>query len=410
MPSLTSAAVVAAVALLVPLVLNLAKVRVPEIVVQILFGILIGPQVLGWARVDEPVRVLSIVGLAFLLLLAGLEIDLTRLRGRVLRLTSAAFVLSFGLALIAGSVLGSAGLVRSPLLLAIILSATSLGIVVPVLEDAGQTGSAFGQVIVAAASIGEVVPIILLSLLFSEHSSGIASQVALLVVFVVFVGAVAGAVIGLERSQRLSRALISLQSTTAQIRVRAAFALLMAFAAIASAFGLEAILGAFLAGAALRLVDTDKTMTHTQFHAKLQGAGYGVFVPFFFISTGMSLNVRSLSDSGTLARIPVFLLALLVARGVPAFLYRPLAQGRRQLLAAGLLQATSLSIPVVAGAIGVNLGLIRPSNYVALVFAGLLSVVLFPLLALPRLGALSEAVSSPYQQDSDNAVEMLKTQ
>lgn len=410
MPPLSSAAVIAALALLVPVALNLARLRVPEIVAQILFGILIGPQVLGWARVDEPVRVLAIVGLAFLLLLAGLEIDLTQLRGRVLRLTSAAFALSFGLALITGSVLGSAGLVRSPLLLAIILSATSLGIVVPVLEDAKQASTAFGQVIVAGASLAEVVPIVLLSLLFSEHSSGFASRLALFIAFAFLVVAVVAAVMGLERSQRLSRTLIVLQNTTAQIRVRAAFALLMTFAAIATAFGLEAILGAFLAGAALRLVDTDKTMTHTQFHAKLQGAGYGVFVPFFFISTGMSLNVRSLSDAATLARIPVFLLALFVVRALPALLYRPLAEGRRQILAAGLLQATSLSIPVVAGAIGVNLGLIRPANYVALVFAGLLSVLLFPLLALPRLNALAPTVSVADTDTADgtDAVEVLK--
>ncbi len=180
---------------------------------------------------------------------------------------------------------------------------------------------------------------------------------------------------------------MSLQETTAEIRVRGAVALLMLFAALATAFGLEAILGAFLAGATLRLLDRDRAMTHSGFHQKLQAVGFGAFIPFFFVSTGMNLDVHSLiADPTTAAKVPIFLVGLLVTRAVPALLYAPLAEHRGQVLAAGLLQATSLSIPVVAGAIGVQLGVIRPDTYVALVAAGLLSVVLFPLLALPRLG------------------------
>jgi Kef-type K+ transport system membrane component KefB len=389
-PSLTSAAIVAVVAVAVPLLLRLARVRLPEIVVQIMLGIVIGPQLLGWARIDEPVRVLSIVGLGFLLLLAGLEIDLDRLRGTVLRLTATAYAASFALALTAGLGLAAVGLVQSPLLLAVILSATSLGIILPVLEDARQTDTSFGQVVVAGASIAEVVPIVLLSLLFSQESPGLVPQLVLLVAFLALATAIVLAIIGLEHSRRVSNALLALQDTTAQVRVRGAFALLMIFAALAASFGLEVILGAFLAGIILRLIDRDETMSHTQFHTKLQAVGFGVFVPFFFISTGMGLDVRSLvANTATLTRVPIFLAALVLVRGLPALLYAPLAQTRRQLVAAALLQATSLSIPVVAGEIGVQLGLIRPANYVALVAAGLLSVVLFPLLALPRLSSSS---------------------
>jgi len=191
---------------------------------------------------------------------------------------------------------------------------------------------------------------------------------------------------GFERSRRISRALLALQDTTAEVRVRGAVALLMVFAAVATAFGLEAILGAFLAGATIRLLDRDEAMTHEKFRTKLQAVGFGAFVPFFFVSTGMGLDVRSLASPAVLARVPVFLAALLLVRAVPAVLYAPLAARRAQLAAAGLLQATSLSIPIVAGAIGTGLGLIRPENYVALVAAGLLSVVLFPVAALPLLG------------------------
>lgn len=399
MLALSSAAVVAAVALIVPLALKLTHVRVPSIVVEILFGVLIGPQVLRWAVLDEPVQVLAMIGLAFLLLLSGLEIEFDRLRGQVLRLTSVAFAMSFALALGVGYLLYAGGLVQSPLLVAVILSATSLGVILPILKDAGQVDTRFGQVIVAGASIAEVVPIVLLSLLFSEHAAGVGSQFALLGTFLVFAGAIGLVIIAAERSRRLSQVLLGLQATTAEIRVRGAFALLLLFAALAAKFGLEAILGAFLAGATLKLLDRDQQMTHALFRVKIQAVGFGVFVPFFFISTGMTLDIQSLATPSILVKVPIFLAALLLVRALPALLYRPLAQRRSQLVAAGLLQATSLSIPVVAGRIGVNLGLIPPGNYAALVAAGLLSVMLFPLLATPRLvdpvGGTPDDVDSP---------------
>ena len=163
---------------------------------------------------------------------------------------------------------------------------------------------------------------------------------------------------------------------------------------LASKFGLEAILRAFLAGATLKLVDRDEGMTHAFFRQKLEAVGYGVFVPFFFVSTGIKLDVSHLFHSGSaLVRVPLFLGALLVVRGLPALLYRPFADRPGQLVAAGLLQATSLSIPVVAGQIGVDLGLIRPTTYVALVAAGLLSVIVFPLVSLTLLRGRAAAAS-----------------
>jgi Kef-type K+ transport system membrane component KefB len=392
--SFTSVAVVAAVAVLAPLALALTGIRLPAIVLEILLGIVIGPQVLGWANVDEPVRVLALVGLAFLLFLSGIELDLRRLRGRVLRLTSVGFALSFALALVVGFGLDAAGFVRSPLMIAIILSATGLGIILPILKDAGETETALGRVVIAGASIAEVAPIVLLSLFFSERSGGVGGKLVLLAAFVAFVAAVAVAIVGLERSRRLSETLLRLQDTSAQIRVRGAVLLLTLFVVFASEFGLEAILGAFFAGATLRLVDRDETMTHTFLRAKLEAVGFGVFVPFFFVSTGMKLDVRSLFEDGsTLAHVLVFLAALLVVRGIPALVYRPFAERRGQVVAAGLLQATSLSIPVVAGQIGLSLGLIGPQSYVALVAAGLLSVIVFPFVALPLL--MKRAAPSP---------------
>ena len=386
MISFTTVAVVAAVALVAPLVVGFTGIRLPAIVLEILLGIVVGPQVLGWASNDEPVQVLALIGLAFLLLLAGLEIDFDRLRGRVLRLTGLSYAVSFALALAVGYGLRAGDLVKSPLLVAIILSATGLGIILPILKDAGETSTPFGQVVVAGASIAEVGPIVLLSLFFSGHSGGIGGKLALLVAFAAFVVGIGIVILGLERSMRVSSVLLRLQDTTAEIRVRGAFLLLTVFVVLASKFGLEAILGAFLAGATLKLVDRDEGMTHAFFHAKLEAIGFGVFIPFFFVSTGIKLDVASLfHGGGTIAKVPLFLAALLAIRGLPALFYRPFAERGTQLFAGGLLQATSLSIPVVAGQIGVDLGLIRPTNYVALVTAGLISVIVFPLLALTLL-------------------------
>jgi Kef-type K+ transport system membrane component KefB len=385
--SLTSVALVSLLALLAPLVVRLIRLPVPEIIVQILFGVIIGPQVLGWARVDQPVRVLSLIGLSFLLFLAGLELDFDRLRGRTLQTAAGGFVLSAVLALAFGGILGAAGLVKSPLLIAVILSATSVGIVIPILSDSGEVDTPLGRLVVAGGSLAEVIPVLLLSLLFSERASGIGAQVTLLAAFCALVVAVALLIFGLERWHWIGRALLALQDTTAQLRVRAAVALLLSFAALAAGFGLEAILGSFLAGATISLLDRDRALTHQEFRSKLEAVGFGALIPFFFISTGMSLDVRTFVTSpGTLARVPVFLVALLIVRGLPALLYRPLLSSRRQVVTAGLLQATNLSIPIVGGSIGVTLGLIRPGNYVALVAAGLVSVIVFPVIAAALTG------------------------
>src|SRR6266542_189500 len=222
--SFTSLAVVAAVALVAPLTLGLTGLRLPAIVLEILLGIAVGPQGLDWAHVDRPVEVMSLIGLAFLLLLAGLEVEYDRFRGRLLRLTALGYGVSFGLALLVGLALRAGDLVKSPLLLAIILSATGLGVILPILKDAGATATPFGQVVIAGASIAEVVPIVLLSLFFSGEAGGIGSKLVLLIGFGVFVLSVGVAIFAAEHSMRLSSTLLKLQDTTAEIRVRGGLA------------------------------------------------------------------------------------------------------------------------------------------------------------------------------------------
>src|SRR5215210_741038 len=235
--SLTGLVIVAAIAFVVPLTLGLVpSVRIPSVVLEIAAGIVIGPAVLGLVEVDLPLQVMALLGLAFLLLLAGLEIDLDRLRGSRLRSAAIGFVVSLAVALGIGLGLYSAGLIEAPLLVAIILSSTSLGIVIPVLADTGEADTSLGQLIIAGSSIADFGAIILLSLFFSGDSSSVGSTLLLIGGFVVLVIATGVALAEIEHSSRLSSALVRLQDTSAQIRVRGAFLLLI---------GLEVILGAF---------------------------------------------------------------------------------------------------------------------------------------------------------------------
>lgn len=385
--SFTNLVIVAAAAFAAPLGLGLfPKLRLPAVVLEILLGIALGPSGLGWVRSDLPVRVLALVGLAFLLFLAGLDVDLERLRGRLLRLAGLGFALSLGLALSVSYALRSAGQIRSPLLVGIVLSSTALGLVAPVLKDAGQTGGDFGQLVLAGATIADIGTVILLSLLFSEKAAGLGARLALLASFIALVAAVGVTVAGAGRSMRLSNVLVRLQDTTAQIRVRGAVLLLIGFVGLAERFGLETILGSFMAGVVLRIVDRD-TAAHPHFRLKLEGIGYGFLIPVFFVSSGLQFDLSALrSSASTMVRVPIFLIALLLARGIPALLYRRVLDNRRT-IAAGLLQATSLSFIVVAVQIGIALGQISAATGAALIGAGLLSVMLFPLFGLMLLGS-----------------------
>ena len=402
--SLAGVLIVAAIAFAVPLLLGLAPaLHLPSVVLEIVAGIVVGPAIFGLVEVDLPLQVLALLGLAFLLFLAGLEIDLDRLRGAQLRSAATGFVVSLAVALVIGLGLYAADAIQAPLLVAIILSSTSLGIVVPVLADAGQSSTRLGQLIIASSSIADFGAIILLSLFFSGDSSSVWSTLLLIGGFVVLVVAMGLALAEVEHSSRLSSAIARLQDSSAQIRVRGAFLLLIGLVVVAQLFGLEVILGAFFAGAVLRLLDRDEMMTHTGFHTKLQAVGFGVFIPFFFITSGMQLDLRALLSGGAaLALVPVFLLALLLARGLPAALYRPMV-GERGSLAAALLQATSLPFIVAATGIGMELGILSPAIGAPMVVAGLLSVVLFPLGALTLLRGGRKPTAVAQQDGPDDA-------
>jgi len=394
MPSFSNLLIVVAVAFAAPFLLGLfPRVRLPSVVLEIVAGIVAGPSLLGIVEVDQAIEVLALIGLGFVLFLAGLEIEFEKLRGQVLRLTALAFVVSFAIAVVVGLGLSAAGLVETPLLVAIILCATSLGVIVPVLKDTGEISSAFGQLIVAAASIADFGAIILLTLFFSGEG-GVGSTLLLLGALAVLAVVVFGAVRGAEHSVRIRGDLLRLQDTTAQIRVRAAIVLFVGFAAIAAELGFEVILGTFIAGAIISLLDHDEVMTHPDFRRKLEAIGFGFFIPIFFVTSGVRFDLDALvADPSNVAMVPIFLAALLIVRGLPALLYRRLLDTRRTVVA-GVLQATSLPFIVAASAIGLELGLIDAAEGAALIGAGLLSVLLFPVLGLALLRGGAEAAPS----------------
>ncbi|MEV6266025.1 cation:proton antiporter [Kribbella sp. NPDC051936] len=373
------------IALLAPLLLGLApRLRVPAVVLEIVAGIVLGPHGLGLIDVDLPLQIVSLLGLGFLLFLAGLEIDVHRLRGQVLRLAVLGYLVTLLLGGLAGFGFSAVGWVNSALLLAVTLSATSLGLVVPVLKDAGKAEGSVGQFTIAAASVADFAAVLVLSLVFSTEGGSAGERLVMVALFALLVVVTGLVVATAGRSQRLGGVLLRLQDTTAEIRVRAAVVLLVAFVALAEQFGLETILGAFLAGAVVGLVDRDAA-SHPRFRIKLEALGYGFLIPVFFVTSGLRLDLRGLlEDPAALVRVPLFLLALLVVRGAPAYLaVRTL--GPRSTAAAALLQATSLPFIVTATQIGVATGLMSPVTAAALVCAGLLSVLVFPAVALVLL-------------------------
>jgi Kef-type K+ transport system membrane component KefB len=344
--SFTSLAVVMAVAFVSRLLLGLfPRVRVPGVVAEIVLGIVVGPNVLGWARADEPVKLLATIGVAFLLFLAGLELDVDHLRGPILRVAGRGFAVSVALALIAGFSLSAMGLVKNPLLVAVALTATSLGLVIPVLKEADAITTAVGQLVVAGASLGDFGAIIALSLLFSRDTSSSSARFVLFGVFVATVAVIAWSIARAGRSMRISQVL----------------------------------------GAIVSIIDRDAMKTHPQFHLKLEAIGYGFLIPVFFVTSGIRFDLKALLDHPSVfARVPIFLAVLVIVRGVPALFYRD-AVSDRERVAAALLQATSLPFIVTATMIGVEIGAITSSNAAALVAAGLVSALVFPALAVSFL-------------------------
>lgn len=379
-----------AVAVLAPLLAYAVGrwLAVPLVIFEILLGILLGPDVLGWARTGQVIDVLSQLGLAMLIFLAGYEVEFDRIKGDTLTRSVWAWLIALVLGLAAGVLLSGGGFDKG-LYVGTALTSTALGAILPVLRDAGQLRTRFGSVMMAMGSVGEFGPIIAMALLLSGRAP--ARSAAVLVAFAVLT---AGAVFWALRPKPpwFSRVIGKTLHSSAQFAVRLVMLVLVAMLALSAVLGLDILLGAFAAGLITRLVlqgaapESSATVL-----SKVEAMGFGFLVPLFFVVTGIEFDLDALLRGGKeLLLLPVFLLLFLVVRGLPMWLLAPRDLGRRDRSALVLFGSTALPLVVAITTMGVQAGKVTAGEAAALVGAGMLSVLLFPLAGLRLLAGAGE--------------------
>lgn len=392
LPELQSLLVILAIAVSSPLLCEwIPRLRLPIVVVEICLGILVGPQVLGWAAAGPTIGVLSNIGLAFLFFLAGFEIDFPAIRGRPLAFAAVGWFVSLVVCLTVGFALQASRLVDSGLIVGAALSTTALGTLMPILRDARELPTRFGAFAVATGAMGEFGPILLIAIALSG-GEGEQGSLWLMLVFTAII--VLAVFIALEyRPPRLILVLQKKMHTSAQLPVRLAILVLASLVILARNFGLDAILGALAAGLIVALAspgEHGKTLAH-----KMEGIGYGFFVPIFFVTTGLRYDVVGLlSSTKALLSLPLFLVLFLVVRGLPSLLERRDLDTRSR-IALGFLSSTQLPLVVAIMRIGVESGRVSQETAASLVGAGMVSVLLFPIIALSLRGRVGEGSAKP---------------
>ncbi|MEU6860027.1 cation:proton antiporter [Glycomyces sp. NPDC046736] len=384
--------VLASAAVAAPLLVDRLErwIKLPSVVVEIVLGIVIGPQILGLVWPNEMFATVSQLGLAMLFFLAGYEIDFRSVRGKPIALASIGWLVSFAVAALA---LLLAGAGAALLILAIGLCSTALGTILPIARDSGLLTGPVGPHLMAVGAVGEFAPIALLALLYSEGAhSGRAT-------FVIAVAglAVAAAVFGsLRRSARVSHLLSATLGTSAQLAVRLSVLILLGAVLLAAEIGVDIALGAFAAGVCMQvLLSALNEREEHLVQSKLDGIGFGAVVPVFFVYTGVTYDLDELLGSPVaLALIPVFLAAFAIVRGATTYMVfaRVLDSRRRRVLSA--FAATELPIVVIAAATAVERDLVSESVAAAMVGAAMLSVLVFPLVGLRWARRSTAAVSA----------------
>jgi Kef-type K+ transport system membrane component KefB len=374
-----SVPLVAVAAVLAPLITELPGARVlPVVVVELALGILAGP-VLDLTRPDTLLVQLSGLGMAFLFFMGGMEIDIRRISGKPLALGAGGWLLSLGLAVVAAAVLRLVGTDVPVEFVAAALCTTALGTLMPIMRDAGLLPTRLGRHTVAAGMCGELFPIIVISVVLTSTAERALTAV-LLVVFAVVIGACAVGALRL-RPAFAADLLARTMHSTSQLPVRACILLLVMLVYLATDFGLDLVLGAFAAGMVVRLAAGTGETTHV-LEQKLDAIGFGFLIPVFFITTGLTFDLDGLlADPAAIALVPAFLLAFLAVRGAPALLYRG-ELGARECVALAFYSATTLPLVVAISTIAVAGGHMSTPTSAALVAAAMLSVVVFPVVAM----------------------------
>ncbi|MFD4574671.1 cation:proton antiporter [Streptomyces sp. NPDC058417] len=355
-------------------------VRIPLVIFEIGLGVLIGPDVLGWAHEDEVIDTLADLGLSMLIFLAGYEIDFAAVRGDTLRRSLGAWLVALPLGLGVGLLIGG-GAFYEGVVIGTALTSTALGTVLPMLRDSGELGGRFGQVMSAFGAVGEFGPVVAVALLLSGRRP--AESAALLIAF----GAITAlAVFWALRPRRpwFGRLAEGTLHSSGQFAVRFVMLLLACMLGLAEVFGLDVLLGAFAAGVLTRLVlHRAAPGTSGVVLGKVEAMGFGFLVPLFYVVTGIEFDLDALlHDPGALLLVPGFLLLCLLVRGVPAYLWAPRDFGRADRAALGLLASTCLPLVVAITTIGTDQKLITSTEAASLVGAAVISVLLLPLVAM----------------------------
>jgi Kef-type K+ transport system membrane component KefB len=370
---LATLAVVVAVTAAAPIVAGLVRGWVPQVVLLIFAGIAIGPEMLDWATPSD-VSLLSDVGLGLLFLLAGYELDLGLFRERAGRLAIVGWTVSLLVAVAVVGLLTFVEAIEDFAILVIALTTTALGTLLPILRENQMLGGRLGRYFFAAGAVGEIAPILAIAVFLG--ASGSALEVVLLFVL----AAIALAAARLQKRMvgtGLARIVLASEHATAQSTLRIVMALLIGLLFVSAEFGFDIVLGAFVAGMVVRHWAPGDVRA---LELKLDVLAYGFFVPIFFVHSGMTLDVRSVAEAPWLPF--VLLAAMVVVRGLPSlFVYRGAlpAVERVQMT---LLTATALPLLVALTAIGVADGSMGRSVAASLVMAGVLSVLVLPLLAV----------------------------
>jgi Kef-type K+ transport system membrane component KefB len=348
----------------------------PVVVLELMLGIVVGPQVLGLAHTDEFIDFFSNLGLGMLFFFAGYEIDFERIKGRPIKLGAWGWLLSVALAYGIGGALAAAGIVVSFLYTGSAMATTAIGTLIPILRDNGELKTKFGTYLLAAGGMGEFGPILLVTLVLSTAHP--LHEAAILIGFIAL--AIAVALVSVKLAWRGWPALERTFEASSQLAVRITVVLVFGLVLLAGKLGLDILLGGFVAGMITRLALKGHELQ--VFESKLTAVGFGFFVPFFFVTSGIGFNLDALGSLGAMLKLVMFFALFLIVRGTPALLlYRGVLSARDR-AALAFYSATELPLVVAITTIATETGHMKTSTAAGLIGAAMLSTLVFPFVGL----------------------------